>query len=70
MNVIRLPKTSIPLQLINWCKKYFNENKKIPTQNEIEEANVTLTKKCIARNSIYGISTKDYVSGGKNRINV
>lgn len=67
---IRLPKTSIPFQLINWCKKYFNENKKIPTQKEIEKANITLTKKCIARNSIYGICTINYKSGGKDRINV
>lgn len=70
MNIIKLPKTSIPFQLIDWCEKYFNKNKKIPTQKEIEKANVILTKKCIARNSIYGICTKDYKSGGKERINV
>lgn len=65
MNTIKLPKTSIPFQLINWCEKYFNKNKKIPTQKEIEKANVILTKESIARNSIYGIGTINYKSGGK-----
>lgn len=56
-NIVKLPKTLIPFQLAVWCENYFYKNRRIPTQKEIEEANVKLTKECIFRNSTYGIVT-------------
>lgn len=54
--VVKLPKTLIPFQLAAWCEDYFYKNKKIPTQKEIEKANVELTKKSLIINSTYGIT--------------
>ena len=56
-NVVKLPKTLIPFQLASWCENFFIKNKRIPTQKEIEEANVKLTKQSLLINSTYGVST-------------
>lgn len=54
-NVVKLPKTLVPFQLATWCENYFHKNKKIPTQKEIEEANVKITNQSLLINSTYGI---------------
>ena len=66
-NVVKLPKTLIPFQLASWCENYFNKNKKIPTQKEIEEANVKLTKRALSINSIYGVSGSTIANKKSNK---
>ena len=57
--VVKVPRSLVPFRLRRWINDFYLENKRVPTEKEIDKANRELVQDSILRNSTYGITTHE-----------